>query len=549
MSKRFQWLTFLILLLGATLLACRAASVAFQAGAPVAPPLLPSPPASQVAGANLAPTATRTPPAPPAPAATDKPAPAITRIPQPPYGEQQAAALSADEFFLRVHPDGALYAGDRVSLEVIAPQEVDLRDRSLTVQVEGQPDAIPEAYPFERRGLEGRLQATLRWAWDTRELEAGDYTLTFTVLPDNLTWTEKLTLQPAAALPPVEAQSEWAQVESECCDIYYLTGSEAERDLDGLVERIDDQARSAASKFDIQPQEKISLVLISRLLGHGGFASDELAISYLDRNYSGNNVDMVLHHEMVHWYDSRLGGDLRPSILVEGLAVYLSGGHFKPEPLLPRAAALLDLEWYLPLEALANNFYRSQHEIGYLQAGALVAYMVERWGWDGFMAFYRDIHPENDHGGQAQAIHRALQNHFGLSLQELETDFRNTLHQQAFTPAQREDVRLTVLFFDTLRRYQQALDPSAYFLTAWLPDTIETRRQGIIADYLRRPEQAANLALELSLVETYRLLLDEKYPETQALLDGINASLDTIAPDVQLPQAGEPPTGESPEQK
>lgn len=547
--RRLQWLTFLLVLLGAALIACRAAAVTFQAGAPLAPTLLPSPPASQAARAAPAPTATRTPPARPAPTATGKPAPAIPFDPQDFYGEEQAAPLFAGAFSLRTHPDGKLYVGDRISLEVIAPQEADLRERTLSVQVEGYPDAIPGTYPFERRGLEGRLQATLRWAWDTRGLAAGDYTLTFTVLPDNLTWTETLTLQPAAALPPVESQAKWAQVESECCYIYYLTGSQAERDLEDLLERIDEQARSAASKFEIDPEEKIPLVLISRLLGHGGFASDELAISYLDRNYSGNNVDMVLHHEMVHWYDSRLGGDLRPSMLVEGLAVYLSGGHFKPEALLPRAAALLDLAWYLPLRELANDFYRSQHEIGYLQAGALIAYMVERWGWDEFMAFYRDIHPANDSGGQAQAIHRALQNHFGLSLEDLETDFREYLQQQAFTPAQREDVRLTVLFFDTLRRYQQALDPSAYFLTAWLPDTVETRQQAITADYLRRPEQAANLALELALAETYHLLLDEKYSETQALLDGINASLDTIAPDVQLPQAGEPPTGESPEQK
>lgn len=547
--RRFQWLAFLLLLLGAAQVACRAATVAFQAGAPGGPPLPPPSTTSPIARPTPTPTATRTPDTPLAPTATGLPVPLITLAPQQPYGEQQAAALRASGFSLRTHPDGKLYVGDKVSLEVIAPQEADLRERTLTVRVDGHPDAIPGNFAFERRGLEGRLQATLRWAWDTSELEAGDYTLTFTLLPDNLSWTETLTLQPAAALPAVEAQAEWAQVESECCYIYYLTGSEAERDLQELVKRIDAQASSAASKFGIDPEERIPLVLISRLLGHGGFAADELAISYLDRNYSGNNVDMVLHHEMVHWYDSRLGGDLRPSLLVEGLAVYLSGGHFKPEPLLPRAAALLELEWYLPLEGLANDFYRSQHEIGYLQAGALVAYMVERWGWDDFIAFYRDIHPVNGNGRQSLSIDRALQAHFTLSLEELERDFRLFLEQQEFTPEQREDVRLTVLYFDTLRRYQQALDPSAYFLTAWLPDTLETRKQGITADYLRHPEQAANLALELALVDAYRLLLDEAYPETQALLDGVNASLNAIAPDVQLPQPGEPPTGESPEQK
>ncbi len=530
---RIRLLTIL-LLLSAALLACRAAAFVIQPDAPATAVFLPSPVFTSTPAATRIPDATRT------------PAPSITLAPRPQGGEQHAAALKRGDFSLRIHPDGGLYAGDQVSLEVIAPQDAEMGDRTLAVRVEGQPDAIPGTFSFERRGLEGRLQATLRWAWDTGGLQAGDYELTFTILPDNLSWTETVTLLPAAQLPEVERQARWAQVESDCCFIYYLTGTQAERDLDGLPERIDAQARSAASKFGIQPQDKIPLVLIARLLGHGGFASDELAISYLERSYAGDNVDLVLHHEMVHWYDSRLGGDLRPSILVEGLAVYLSGGHFKPEPLLPRAAALPELGWYLPLEALADDFYRSQHETGYLQAGALVAYMVERWGWEDFMAFYRDIHPLNGSGSQAQAMGRALQNYFDLSLAELDEDFRLFLGQQAYTPAQREDVRLTVLFYDTLRRYQQALDPSAYFLTAWLPDTVAVREQGITADYLRRPEQAANLALELALVEANRLLLAGDYPGAQALLDGINASLAVAAPQVQLPLPGEPPTGESP---
>jgi hypothetical protein len=125
------------------------------------------------------------------------------------------------------------------------------------------------------------------------------------------------------------------------------------------------------------------------------FASDEIHISYLDRNYAGGRPEMVLHHEMIHILDSRLGGDMRPSILVEGLAVYLTGGHFKPEPLMPRSAALLEtwgsplqpgLDWFIPLETLAENFYQSQHEIGYLEAGALVEFMRLAGGLNQFTA-------------------------------------------------------------------------------------------------------------------------------------------------------------------
>lgn len=445
-----------------------------------------------------------------------------------------------------MHPDGALYVGDRVSFEVIAPQDAYLEESRLSLQVAGWPDLTPGLYPFEPRGLQGRLQATLRWVLDTHKLPPGEHTLFFSIQPDGTHWTEIITLLPAAQQPAAETEARWAETSSACCTVYYLTGTEAERDLPQLLKMIDEQAASAADKLGVESEQQIPLVLLPRLLGHGGFAADELAVSYLDRSYAGQNTELVLHHELVHWYDSRLGVNLRPSLLGEGLAVYLSGGHFKAEPLLPRAAALLDLGWYLPVGPLADNFYRSQHEIGYLQAGALVAYMVDRWGWQSFSEFYRDIHPTPGSGGQSQAIDLALQVHFDTSLEELEEGYLQALRAQSFTLQEQQDVQLTVQFYDTLRRYQQALDPSAYFLTTWLPDTREMRQENITADYLRHPQQAPNLALELALAEANSLLVRQNYDQARRMLEAINAALDTLAPGVLLTPAGEPPGGESP---
>ncbi len=160
-----------------------------------------------------------------------------------------------------------------------------------------------------------------------------------------------------------------------------------------------------------------------------------------------------------------LGGDLKPSMLVEGLAVYLSGGHYKPEPLLPRLAALLPpeagcmpvaqalaggsaqavssrlcgLNRYIPLEDLLDHFYFAQHEIGYLEAGSLVEFMVDTWGWTAFSSFYRDIHPlENPTAqpagtdlSQSRAVEAALQRHFGLTLAQLEARFLASLEGRA----------------------------------------------------------------------------------------------------------------------
>jgi hypothetical protein len=153
-------------------------------------------------------------------------------------------------------------------------------------------------------------------------------------------WTETVSLAPQSAAPPPEPGAHWATAESDCCLIYYITGTAGERDLEALLEMADAQAADATQRLGIQLAEPVQVIFLPRVLGHGGFAAQDISISYLDRNYAGSSPQIVLHHEIVHILDHRLGGDLRPSMFVEGLAVYLSGGHFKSEPILPRAAAL-----------------------------------------------------------------------------------------------------------------------------------------------------------------------------------------------------------------
>jgi hypothetical protein len=315
----------------------------------------------------------------------------------------------------------------------------------------------------------------------------------------------------------------------------------------------DEQAQDVSQRMGVEITSPIPIVFLPRVLGHGGFTGLEISVSYLDRNYAGSDPALVLHHEMVHLLDSRLGGDLRPTILVEGLAVYLSGGHFKQEPLMPRAATLLaplagcaadssagrsgvapntgqpcGLGAYLPLRPLIDEFYTSQHEIGYLEAGALVEYMVANWGWQAFSDFYRDIHAVPS-GSQAQAMEVALRKHFGISLDDLEQDFLSVLREQTVTSAMTKDVSLTVLYYDTVRRYQQLLDPSAYFLTAWLPDAVKMRQKGIVADYLRHLSKPENIALETLLVSADTSLRSGDYPRTEQILAAVNAMLDVYS--------------------
>ncbi|MEW6717696.1 MAG: hypothetical protein AB1345_09360 [Chloroflexota bacterium] len=437
------------------------------------------------------------------------PAPVATTTPRP-------------TFTVYFHPDGGLFVGDQVSLEVIAPPEFDLNQREVKVQLGDEDGEVIASQGFAPYGLLERQQATFYWAWDTRGFLPGSYTLFFSLVPEGPSWVQAVFLNPQGDLPPPEPEAHWAMAESACCQVFYLTHTAAERDLPQLLATLDAQAEQVVAQLGLEFSEPIQITFLSRVLGHGGFAAQEIAISYLDRNYASSDTAQVVHHEMVHRLDAIWGGDLKPTILAEGLAVYLSGGHFKPEPLIRRAAALLDLGWYIPLRTLADAFYPSQHEIGYLQAGALVAFMVEQWGWEKFEDLYQDIHRQAS-GKPSDALEEALIRHLGITLEELEDRLLAYLRRQPIIPDLGQDVYFTVAYYEVVRQYQQAYDPSAYFLTAWLVDGKTLREKGIVADVLRHPMQPENLVIETLLVSADEHLRAGQYEEVEHLLDAVKA--------------------------
>lgn len=499
-----------------TLLACQAGNVLFSRPSPLSS--LPT----AVVETKYTPTAFL----------TSTPAPVPTEAAVASQHEFPPAKQIDESFKVRLHPDGPLYSGDQVSAEVIAPADLDIKDLKVSVSLSGV--QLGQA-AFAKYGIGERAQATLYWMWDTAGLAPGEYPLVYTLLPGGMTFTETVTLLPSGLVPPPEPEAHWVTTTSDCCTLHYITGTAAQRDLDELEKMIDEQAQDVSRLLEAEFEKSISIVLLPRVLGHGGFTSNEISVSYLDRNYAGSSPQIVLHHELVHALDSSLGGDLRPTFLLEGLAVYLSGGHFKSEPLMPRAAALLDLDWYLPLRPLADDFYPSQHEIGYLEAGALVEFMVETWGWQAFSNFYRDIHPGPEGASQSQAISAALRQHFELSFDDLEERFLQALRAEQVTEDSRQDVRQTVRLYDAVRKYQQTLDPSAYFMTAWLPDGEQMRQRGIVADYLRHPASMDNLVVETMLVSADAYLREGNYSRAGNYLDAIDLTLALIQ--AGIPQA------------
>jgi hypothetical protein len=499
-------------------------------------------------------------PTPTATQAVASPTATSPALPSPVPSPSKAAVSTTNSYFsVNFHPDGPLYVGDIVSLEVIPPQGADLEGRSVEVRFDSAPGPEGEVGPIEAKfapyGIGARLQATFLWVWDTSGLAPGEHYLNFSVAPDGPNWTESVSLLPSDEVPPPEPGAAWATAESDCCLVHYIRGTAAERDLDKLLAMVDEQAEDVSRQMGVDLASltsPIEVTFLPRVLGHGGFTSQEVSVSYLDRNYAGNGTPTVLHHEIVHLLDSHLGGDLRPTILIEGLAVFLTGGHFKPEPLMPRAAMLLppepgcvqfpstipgegcSLDVYIPLKTLVDNFYMEPHEIGYLEAGSLVEFMVDTWGWEAFSDFYRHIHalpepPEDvqEPGGpQYRAMNAALVERLGITIQQLENRFLAALKDENSTPEMAEDVRQTVAFYNEVRAYQQVLDPSAYFLYAWLPSEQQMRARGIVADFLRRPSTPENLAMETMLVAADQRIRAGEYQESRPILVAVNDVLD-----------------------
>ncbi len=455
-----------------------------------------------------------------APTRTPAPQPTLTGTPDP------APGLRPED--ITFHPDPQLYSGDIVSLELDAahsdPAWEDATVKLYADALAGQPIATAQ---FGRFGIGNNAQATFFWDWDTQGRE-GPQTLLVAIVPPGAdsvpleVLTLTVNLLPAAQRPAPEPVAQWAQSESACCRFHYLTHTAAARDIELIMTEADAALEQVEQTLGVQAQEKVPFTLLSRLLGHGGFASSEISLTYIDRNPAGNHFPTVLEHELTHILD-RDFSDQRPAFMVEGLAVYVAQGHYKPEDLDTRAAALLALDRYLPLGDLAENFYTAQHEIGYLQAGGFVKFLVDTYGWEKFKAFYSAF--PNDASPRGM-IERALRANFDKSLTELEADWLAHLRSLTPTAAQIDDLLFTVELFDTLRRYQQMDDPSAYFLTAWLPDGPEGRERNITADFMRHPTSPENIALETMLAEAERALGAGDYAKIQPLLDSVNAVLE-----------------------
>jgi hypothetical protein len=461
---------------------------------------------------EVAPTVTPT-----APVPTSTALPTLTPSPTATptvVAARRTGALSPDDVQIFPWP---LYEGDRLSVDVspdlstfVPGDQFD--EASVTLTFEGMGPFTTSVSPH---GLAGAPQARFYWFADVPEMLVngslapdGSPTLVLTVtltLPDVVLRTDmgettvvlQVPVRSRDAMPPPEPAAQWAVTETVGVRLHYLTGSAAERDLALLLDE-SLAAYEAVTSWLGEAAELVDIYLLDRVIGQGGYASAQwVAISYADRAYAPIELGTVLRHELVHRLDGAIGCTRAPSLLREGLAVYLAEGHYRPEPLHPKAAALLDTPHYIPLDTLVVDFYVHQHEVAYLEAASVVGYIVEALGWESLVELCgATLEAEGDDATRWQIGLDALGIDDSRVLEERWWEWLQDAGENGYDPAL---LALELRLMDAMRDYQTSYDPVAHFLQGILFSPAEGARLGIVADFVRRPRDPVAIGFELVL--------------------------------------------------
>ena len=460
--------------------------------------------------------------------------PTATVVPDP----TDAADLSLNHTDVILHPVPVIYAGDKVTFQLLpqVPEGIPVTDVSATIFVDGVQVA---GGPLDRRNWNGQAEGVYEWAWDTTGL-SGEHRIEVMLDPadaigagDEDPLNNSVTITATIAIPTGQAardaEAVWETTEIDCCFVHVVSNTAAARDLPALAPVLERAVAQAASRLAVEPSQKLHVYFIDRVVGQGGFAGTDMVVSYVDRRYAGGGLYELLVHEATHILDQQFAPQ-RISFLAEGLAVWVTGGHYKTEDLTRRSAALVALgneggPGYVPLASLINDFYPVQHEIGYLEAGGLVAYLVERGGWNTFKSFYSDVSAD-DGATTAEAVDVNLQRYYGASLAQIEAEWLAALQAQPVDPVVMDDLRTTIRYYNIARRYQELYDPTAHYLSAWLPHPTQVREFGNPADLTRRPEGEMNVTLELMLMAADTALRAGDFARANVILDSVGNILD-----------------------
>lgn len=434
---------------------------------------------------------------------------------------------------ISVYPDGPLYAGDLVTIRIdpripekLAPNDVDVRVFVDGVQVVSN--------NVNWRGFDGNPYGLYQWVWDTTEKPGFHTIIVFLDPEDVINYGDEspannvasiiMQIEPVENLPEAEINAQWITVENDCCRVHVVSGTAAHRDLVQLVEQVDAAFQEGAAKLSETLAGRYDVYLIDRVIGQGGYAQDSMVVSYLDRDYIAGGLKELLVHEAVHLIDRRITPN-PITFLSEGMAVWVAGGHYHQQDLSERMNALVEIGRYRGLERVIDDFYGTQHEVGYLEGAGFIDYLVSTYDWDLVKTFYSET-TARDADTLSEAVDVNLRRVFGRSLEQIESDWMTYLRGLPRDRDAMENLRTTLRYYDITRRYQAIFDPSAYYLTTWLPNPEIAERLGTTADFSRQMRSPVNIALETMLVSASSALRQGDYSSADALLDSVMRVLD-----------------------
>lgn len=440
-------------------------------------------------------------------------------------------AVSEDQVF--VYPVPNIYEGDLVTF-LVRPEVPAIVDSAAVVVQVDVDDTLSLSRSLTTDNLANSPSALFTWDWETNG-QVGERVITVTVDPADLIVagdedeannqvTITVPVLPARSRPVREQNAQWLTAETTCCVLHVVSGTAAHRDLNRLKASVEAAVQEAATTLGVSVQEPMHFYLIDRVIGQGGYASSNVVVSYLDRNYVGEGITELIKHEAVHLLDKQFAPH-RISFLAEGLAVWVTGGHYKVEDIDQRVQALRDTGLYVPLAELVDNFYTHQHELGYLQAGGFIQFLVHNYGWERVRAFYSDVVADGM-SLPSQMLEGAVQRHFGKTTAAIESDWFDYLDALPRDPDTTIDVLTTIRYYDIMRAYQLQYDPTAHFLQAWLPSARELEERQITADLTRHPNDELNVTLEVMLHAVDRALRRGDPDDANVLLDSVERALD-----------------------
>ena len=433
---------------------------------------------------------------------TETPTAVATSTSQPPAEAAQLTPAGA----VRAYPGPEHYAGDILTFEIQTDGSFD--ESGITVLM-----ALDDMEATEVSATSNFINLLLPLALDTTNL-SGRHTVRFTTADGDLNETYSFDVLPADQRPANEEGATWMVSETTCCVLHYVSETAAARDIESIAENFqqaaDDFSDITGEKFD----ERLEVYILDRIWGNGGFGGDgELVISYTDRYYGptigAEGLQTLARHEFTHAAGVGLeqAGD-GIEFNYEGLAVYVAGGHYKPEPLAQRGAALFDLGYYVPMGQSLE-----QHELAYLYPAAMLTYIVETYGVDALWKFLAADADTSD--GQPATLESAIQSTFDISLTGFDEDFRAWL-ESGDPGEQLDDLRLTIELQDLRRKYQDTYAPPPYFFLGKAENALA--RPEYLPVTLREVHAPPNIVIELIIANAQQAIVDGDYSNAEQLI-------------------------------